>query len=93
MRIFWWVNVYEMDRRCGGPEEGGWWYDVGDIMASFKRLTHKGAEKLQKRLQDAWPEGEGIGSRYSAAYTGQGDFKVYLEPHKGEDFNNYQPYE
>ena len=23
-----WVNVYEADRAYGGPEEGGWWYDV-----------------------------------------------------------------
>ena len=21
------VNLYRMDRRYGGPEEGGWWYD------------------------------------------------------------------
>lgn len=23
------VNSYETDRLYGGPEEGGWWYDVG----------------------------------------------------------------
>ena len=25
------VALYEIDRRHGGPEEGGWWYDAGDL--------------------------------------------------------------
>lgn len=25
------VAVYEMGRRYGGPEEGGWWYDSGNL--------------------------------------------------------------
>jgi hypothetical protein len=24
------VAIYLTDRRYGGPEEGGWWYDVGE---------------------------------------------------------------
>lgn len=26
------VAVYEMDRAYGGPEEGGWWYDAGELV-------------------------------------------------------------
>lgn len=26
------VAVYELDRVMGGPEEGGWWYDTGDLV-------------------------------------------------------------
>lgn len=29
-----WVVVYEIDREYGGPEEGGWWYDTGRLVAS-----------------------------------------------------------
>jgi len=93
MRIFWWVNVYDMDRCFGGPEEGGWWYDVGTNLASFARLTRKGAEELRERLRNAWPTGEGMGSRYSMAYTGEGDYNICIEKTKGKDFNDYRPYE
>lgn len=26
------VAVYETDRAYGGPEEGGWWYTVGELV-------------------------------------------------------------
>lgn len=29
------VNVYQVNRRFGGPEEGGWYYDAAEIHASF----------------------------------------------------------
>jgi hypothetical protein len=25
------VALYEVDRAFGGPEEGGWWYDTGEL--------------------------------------------------------------
>jgi DNA-directed RNA polymerase subunit RPC12/RpoP len=28
---YWSVAVYAVDRAYGGPEEGGWWYDCGDL--------------------------------------------------------------
>lgn len=28
-----WIAVYEIDRVYGGPEEGGWWRDVGHLVA------------------------------------------------------------
>ncbi len=27
------VAVYTLDRAYGGPEEGGWWYTIGDLSA------------------------------------------------------------
>ena len=29
------VNVYEVSREYGGPEEGGWWFDTGQPVAIF----------------------------------------------------------
>ena len=26
------VAFYEIDRAYGGPEEGGWWYDTGELV-------------------------------------------------------------
>ena len=28
-----WLAVYEIDRAYGGPEEGGWWFDTGRLVA------------------------------------------------------------
>lgn len=28
-----WLAVYEVDRAYGGPEEGGWWFDCGRLVA------------------------------------------------------------
>jgi hypothetical protein len=28
------LNAYLVDRNYGGPEEGGWWYDSGEPVAS-----------------------------------------------------------
>ena len=25
-----WLTVYKVNQAYGGPEEGGWWYDVGE---------------------------------------------------------------
>lgn len=30
-----WINVYEYSRHYGGPEEGGWWYDSWECLASY----------------------------------------------------------
>lgn len=29
------LNAYEVCRAYGGPEEGGWWYDAGEPLASI----------------------------------------------------------
>lgn len=26
------LAIYEIDRAYGGPEEGGWWYDCGQLV-------------------------------------------------------------
>jgi hypothetical protein len=31
-RIIWYVNIYETNRAYGGHEEGGWYYDTGDLL-------------------------------------------------------------
>ena len=45
------VNAYAITREYGGPEEGGWWYDVawplGSIKAGSKRRRKKALAKLR----------------------------------------------
>jgi hypothetical protein len=52
---FWSVAVYETERRYGGPEEGGWYYDFGHIVNPAKiRVfeSHAEAEAYQDQLWD-----------------------------------------
>lgn len=37
------VAVYRQDRLYGGPEEGGWWYDTGDLVRTCRRFRHEAA--------------------------------------------------
>lgn len=30
------VAVYMQDRAYGGPEEGGWWYDCGQLVRTMR---------------------------------------------------------
>ncbi len=72
------LAFYEIDRACGGPEEGGWWYDTGRLVrtwCTFKAeetayaVAHR-ANRLLERLQRHRPDvGSDIygGGRHSVA--------------------------
>ena len=53
------LAFYEMDRAYGGPEEGGWWYDTGQLERPFRIVTGEAraitlvarANALLERLQ------------------------------------------
>jgi hypothetical protein len=40
-----WVNIYEVDRAYGGPEEGGWYFDTGEVFESKKFSWHGNKER------------------------------------------------
>jgi hypothetical protein len=35
------IGAYELDRRFGGREEGGWWYDTGTLVRILKVVHSK----------------------------------------------------
>jgi hypothetical protein len=45
------VNAYAVTQLYGGPEEGGWWYDYGDPLASVPVQTREEAIRVLKRLR------------------------------------------
>lgn len=50
------VNVYEVTRHYGGPEEGGWWYDWYELIHSYPttsaKQTHNRCLKAARRFLD-----------------------------------------
>ena len=45
------VNVYEVTRHYGGPEEGGWWYDWRHCVEVYP-VRESAAELMQEQLED-----------------------------------------
>lgn len=44
------VNVYEVTRKYGGPEEGGWWYNNYNCIEVYP-TREKNAEEIVKFLE------------------------------------------
>lgn len=69
----WFVNVYEVDRAYGGPEEGGWYYDTGRLMATYQISgSYDYVEELIDNLRNG--EWEQTGNSGSVVYVG-GDYE------------------
>lgn len=72
------VNAYAVSRNYGGPEEGGWYYDVGAPLASIPVMNDAEEEAAKVKLVGLFgPEYEKQRSRYSAA--GGDDLEIYIE--------------
>lgn len=82
------VNVYEMDREYGGPEEGGWYFDTGRLVASVQ-VPESFVESTIKRLEETYPN---TGKRYSVIYSGSGDYSIMVENEPGKDFPEVTPH-
>jgi len=83
---FTFVNVYEVDRAYGGPEEGGWWYDTGRLITS-RQVSRESAEDMRISLKIKY---KSTGDSSSVIYSG-GDYQVYVEDRPGADFPEYTP--
>lgn len=92
-RNWWHVNVYELDRRYGGPEEGGWWYDAGDVVHSIPvfTLTDEEIDRLLDAMKKQYPEHTGPYEITSMAYQG-GDYLVRVENSEGRSWPEERPF-
>lgn len=79
------VNAYLVDRAYGGPEEGGWYYDIGEFIKGVPYLNGETQEAAESRLIEMLRE------------SGEVDvdcqwFKVYTEETLGADFPEHKPH-
>lgn len=75
----WYVNVYERDLGYGGPEEGGWNYDIATPVHSHLCNSRLDAEAYAEQIKDEYPE-EGERPVSSVLYTG-GAHSIRIENH------------
>lgn len=81
------VRAYRVWRVYGGPEEGGWWYDQGEVIASRKcRRRHKGKVISRLKRLHGW---ESRHNRFSV--LGGDDFVICVEEKGWEPAYNTHP--
>lgn len=90
------VNVYLVDRACGGSEEGGWHYNYGEIQVSYSvrgqsKRSQKKAEKIQKKLENG--EFSNKGRKPIWSVNSRGEYRVCIEDKMGSDWSDYSPWE
>lgn len=60
-----WVNMYMVTREYGGPEEGGWWYDLYTPVEAVRTYSPSEASAVERRMRAEYEPG--TVDRYSAA--------------------------
>ena len=72
------VNAYEVTRHYGGPEEGGWWYNTGQPLASVPLNIAIDKDEEIKRLGEIFKD-VSEGDIYSV--LGGTAVEIYTEDH------------
>jgi len=101
------LNEYLVDREYGGPEEGGWWYEVrtfvgchsilpGEMFFSGKGITPEFARIREEipRLQAELDreKNDPRGWRAEVGNAGStGRYVLYVEYHPGRDYPEETP--
>ena len=88
------VSIYMIDKRYGGPEEGGWWYNIGDLVRTMHVFGNEGAAYAYcNRLNDKLGTTLNKGRRpiSSVLSTGRYAAKVH-ENHAPLHYPGSQPY-
>jgi hypothetical protein len=84
------VNVYLEDRAYGGPEEGGWWYDVGKAVRSTQVAFDLGALSAEEQ---AWCDEENLHRRSDVgSVLSEGRYAVRVEDGPAADFPAERPH-
>lgn len=84
------VNAYEVNRYCGGPEEGGWWYDAGYVLGSIQVRTKADALKAYVGLSAIFDlQYDNNYGRYSA--VNESDLSIYIEDEPAKEWPEVTP--
>ena len=82
------VNAYRVRRCYGGPEEGGWWYDAGELLLCEPHTAEE-AEARAAELRAGEFSNEGLRPLSSVLSTGRFDVRVDARP--GADWPDARP--
>ena len=79
------ISVYTITRHYGGPEEGGWWYNLSHLRETLPFAYSKTSEDLlRKHLTEKWEDEHG-GDIYSVLGGSEMEILVEVSPGKHQD--------
>lgn len=78
------VNAYALTQVYGGPEEGGWWFDVKSPLASVKVYTRNEAIRVYGLLLDLYKDVYDEQRPYNSAVGDGVDLIIYMEEEIGQ---------
>ena len=87
------VSIYRVERHYGGPAEGGWWYESGELIRPIlKKLSGQKLrdfrDKLQRRLDRRFNKSRGA---YGDLNSALGDYEVRAIIHYDGDLEHNWP--
>lgn len=83
------INAYEIRQCYGGPEEGGWWYDMGTCLQSVSVNSNEDLLIALKMLADTY------GDRYTdepPRHRDGEDLTIYVEDEPGRHYPTERPH-
>lgn len=86
-----WVNIYELDRNYGGPEEGGWWFNSGKLEKSIPCGKDREVAELVRDTFRKVFTSEANPPLTSMIYNG-GAYDVVIETHEGRNWPEERPH-
>ena len=97
------LGVFELDQNYGGPQEGGWWYDSGEVVeketvrVSFKGdrtpYLEEGERAFLGKLAEKWATDYEFESTHRTSTRPRGrDFSWDVSWDVPEDFPKHQPH-
>lgn len=75
------VAVYAISQGYGGPEEGGWWYEQGEIERHFAVKNLSAALRLKAALSEVYPV-----TGKSTSVLGGEDWRIYISDRPFEPY-------
>lgn len=81
------VNVYLVRRHYGGPQEGGWWFDTGELL-HCEPVLDEGVEARVKELEGNYSNED---RRELSSVLSDGVFDVVVSDTPGSDWPDEIP--
>lgn len=86
------ANAYEVTLGYGGPEEGGWWYDVGTPLASIPVETPEDEQQARETIERVFRP-QFVGNRGKASVAPfSSDLVVLIEDEMAKAYPDSKPY-
>jgi len=84
------ITVYSVYQAYGGPEEGGWYYDIGSVVKVMPVPKSKAGTLLEK--VKTWCGRANKGTRPRESVIGTPDYEARVGSKPGEDYPQERPF-